>query len=348
MSMTKRNNGWFIHLAIWTVVLMTPFFSPQPGRPLHGGLDYSRFIPVVLSFVVVFYVNYLYLIKKYLSARRTGLFILLNIGLIAVVSVLVPLFFRVFFVPAGGPPPPRQLLDRVSFIARNTVIYAAIVGIAVAVRMTSEWYRNEARRKEIEKAGAEAELANLKSQVNPHFLFNTLNNIYSLIQIDPAQAQEAVHDLSGMLRYVLYESRTATVPLSKECGFINEYVKLMSARLSSGVSLEVSLPDATSSTQVAPLLFIPLVENAFKHGVSGTEPSFIRITISEKPGAVECLVENSCFPKDDTDRSGSGIGIANLKRRLEMLYPGRHSFEYGRVQSTYRSLLRLRTGEAED
>ena len=343
MGMTKRNNGWFIHLAIWAVVLMTPFFSPQPGRPLHGGLDYSRFIPVILSFVTVFYVNYLILVKKYLSAHRTGLFIVLNIALIVAVSILVPLFFRFFVAPAGGPPPPRQFLDKVSFIARNTVIYAAIVGIAVAVRMTTEWYRNESKRKEIEKAGAEAELANLKNQVNPHFLFNTLNNIYSLIQIDPAQAQEAVHDLSGLLRYVLYESRNRTVPLSKECTFIKEYIKLMSTRLSSGVSLEVSIPDCPSSTQVAPLLFIPLVENAFKHGVSGTEPSFIRISLAESPGCVEFLVENSCFPKDDTDRSGSGIGIANLKRRLEMIYPGKHSYEYGRVQSTYRSLLRIRT-----
>lgn len=223
------------------------------------------------------------------------------------------------------------------------MIYMAIVGIAVAVKMTTEWYNNEAQRKEIEKNQAEAELANLKNQVNPHFLFNTLNNIYSLIQIDPAQAQEAVHDLSGMLRYVLYESQKDTVPLAKECEFLNEYVKLMGARLTSGVKLEVSLPSSLSNRQIAPLLFIPLVENAFKHGISDTDESFIRIELKEDGEYVTCLVENSCFPKDDTDRSGSGIGITNLKRRLDLLYPGAYSFEYGRVQSVYRSLLRIRT-----
>ena len=184
----------------------------------------------------------------------------------------------------------------------------------------------------------------LRSQIDPHFLFNTLNNIYSLIQIDPAQAQEAVHDLSGMLRYVLYESQKDTVPLAKECEFLNEYVKLMGARLTSGVKLEVSLPSSLSNRQIAPLLFIPLVENAFKHGISDTDESFIRIELKEDGEYVTCLVENSCFPKDDTDRSGSGIGITNLKRRLDLLYPGAYSFEYGRVQSVYRSLLRIRTG----
>lgn len=228
---------------------------------------------------------------------------------------------------------------------RNTVIYAAIVGIAVAVRMTTEWYANEARRKEIEKNQAEAELANLRSQVNPHFLFNTLNNIYSLIQIDPAEAQEAVHNLSGMLRYVLYESQKDTVPLSKECRFLKDYIGLMSARLTSGVKLEVSLPENPSDKPVAPLLFIPLIENAFKHGIGDTAESFIRINLGEDNEHVTCQVENSCFPKDDTDRSGSGIGIPNLRRRLDLLYPGAYSFEYGRVQTVYRSQLRINTGK---
>ena len=118
----------------------------------------------------------------------------------------------------------------------------------------------------------------------------------------------------------------------------------MGARLTSGVKLEVSLPSSLSNRQIAPLLFIPLVENAFKHGISDTEESFIRIELKEESEYVTCLVENSCFPKDDTDRSGSGIGISNLKRRLDLLYPGAYSFEYGRVQSVYRSLLRIRTG----
>lgn len=234
----RKNSGWLIHIAIWAVILAMPFFSPQPGRALHGGLDYSRFLPVTISFVIVFYTNYLFLIKHFLSNKRFGAFLFWNMLLITKVSIGVHLFFRYLISPDIAPPH-HSTLDTISFTFRNTVIYMAIVGIAVAVKMTTEWYNNEAQRKEIEKNQAEAELANLKNQVNPHFLFNTLNNIYSLIQIDPAQAQEAVHDLSGMLRYVLYESQKDTVPLAKECEFLNEYVKLMGARLTSGVKLEV-------------------------------------------------------------------------------------------------------------
>lgn len=347
--MDKQNNkGKYIHLAVWVVILAMPFFSIQPGRPLHGGVDYIMFVPAIISFIAVFYVNYLLLVKKYLLAHRTGLFIAWNVVLIAAAIIFVRLFFVLFIAPEPAPyRPPRPLADRISFVLYNTMVYAFIAGIAVALRMTAEWYRNESERKEIEKAGAEAELANLKNQINPHFLFNTLNNIYSLIQIDPVKAQEAVHDLSGMLRYVLYDSQTPTVPLSRECGFIRDYLKLMSARLTDDVSLSVSLPETPSNTQIAPLLFIPLVENAFKHGISDTEPSFIRISLSEQDGSIIFQVENSCFPKDGSDRSGSGIGLTNLVRRLDMLYPGRYSFEHGRVQSTYRSLLRIRTSSGQ-
>ena len=131
--------------------------------------------------------------------------------------------------------------------------------------MTERWYRDERKRQEIEKANAEAELSALKSQVNPHFLFNTLNNIYSLIQIDQDKAQEAVHDLSGLMRHVLYESDRPMVSLKSEVGFIKDYVKLMSMRCPSDVKLDVSLPEDGSELEIAPMLFLPLVENAFKH-----------------------------------------------------------------------------------
>ena len=353
--MSKEGNGrnyvWLLHIAIWVVLFGMPFFSPRPGHPLHGGVNYSRFIPVLVSFFVVFYVNYFILIGKYLYTRKFGRFIIWNVALVAVVSILVHLIFR-YAYPAPSealrPRHPRTTLDNLSFLTRNTMIYLAIVCVAIAVKMTGRWYEDESKRKEMEKSQAEAELAALKSQINPHFLFNTLNNIYSLIQIDQDKAQEAVHDLSGMLRYVLYESECPEVSLSKEASFIRDYIKLMSMRLTSNVALEVSLPETLSDRHVAPMLFIPLVENAFKHGVSDTEPSFIRISLSEDGDYLSFLVENSDFPKDDSDRSGSGIGIKNLCRRLDMLYPGKYSFEYGKVQNIYRSLLRIDTETSDN
>ena len=344
----KKNFIWLLHIAIWVVLFGMPFFSPRPGHPLSGGVNYARFIPTLVSFIIVFYVNYLFLIKKYLYNRRFGMFILWNVILVAVVSVLVHITFKyVYPMPARMPRPirPRTALDTISFISRNTIIYFAIICAATAVKMTEKWYEDENRRKELEKATAEAELATLKNQINPHFLFNTLNNIYSLIGIDPGKAQDAVHDLSGMLRYVLYESEKPTVPLSSESAFLKDYIKLMSMRCSPDVKMDVSLPVENSDRQIAPMLFIPLVENAFKHGISDSGTSSIKVDLHEEGEYVVCLVENSDFPKDDSDRSGSGIGIKNLCRRLDMLYPGKYSFEYGKVQSLYRCLLKINTGD---
>ena len=376
-----RNYTWLLHIAIWVVLFGMPFFSPRPGHPLHGGVDYSRFAVPLVSFFIVFYVNYFFLIKKYLYEKRLTGFILWNILLVALAGLAVHLFFRNGFLPVqdsfrpdfegggpggpGGPasgtgspdfgprrPGPRSIgrlgprpwLDSMGFISRNVIIYLGVIGLAVAVRMTERWYRDEKKRDEMEKAATEAELVALKSQVNPHFLFNTLNNIYSLIQIDQDKAQEAVHDLSGMLRYVLYESEKPSVPLSKETGFLKDYIKLMSMRCSSNVSLDVSLPETDSDKHVAPLLFIPLVENAFKHGISTSEPSSIKIELKEEGEYVSFLVENTSFPKNDSDRSGSGIGVKNLQRRLDMLYPGQHTFEYGEAFGLYRSFLKIKTG----
>ena len=385
-----RNYTWLLHIAIWVVLFGMPFFSPRPGHPLHGGVDYSRFAVPLVSFFLVFYVNYFFLIKTYLYEKRLTGFILWNILLVALAGLAVHLFFRNGFLPVqdsfrpdfegggpggpGGPASgtgtpdfgpggpggpegrpkrtgfrpgrlgPRPWLDSMGFISRNVIIYLGVIGLAVAVRMTERWYRDEKKRDEMEKAATEAELVALKSQVNPHFLFNTLNNIYSLIQIDQDKAQEAVHDLSGMLRYVLYDSEKPSVPLSKETGFLKDYIKLMSMRCSSNVTLDVSLPETGSDKQVAPLLFIPLVENAFKHGISTSEPSSIKITLKEEGEYVSFLVENTSFPKNDSDRSGSGIGVKNLQRRLDMLYPEQHTFEYGETQGFYRSFLKIKTG----
>ena len=340
----SRSYTWLLHIALWAVLFGMPFFSPRPGNPLHGGVNYSRFVPVLVSFFIVFYVNYFLLIKRFLFTRRFWSFILWNIVLIALVSILVHLVFEYLYpAPEMRPPrPPRTLLNHLSLIVRNSVIYLGIICVAVAIRMTGRWYQDENKRKEIEKITAETELANLKSQINPHFLFNTLNNIYSLIGIDQAQAQDAVHDLSGMMRYLLYESEQPDVSLSGESAFLNEYVKLMSLRLPEDrVKLEVSLPK-DSDTRIAPMLFIPLIENAFKHGISDSEDSFVNIDLHEDEEYVTCKVENSFFPKDDHDRSGSGIGINNLSRRLGMLYPDSHSFEYGRDGDMYRSCLKIK------
>ena len=340
--------GWLIHLTVWAVILGMPLFVTNPDRPLMTGKQYIHFLLVPLSFMIVFYTNYCLLIGRELSSFRVGRFILYNLLLVGVVMLGVHLLFRYILPPvATRPPIDRPWQDTVRFFASNAMLYLLVVGVSVAIRMTGGWYRAETARQELEHRRTEAELQNLKSQLNPHFLFNTLNNIYSLIQLDTARAQQAVLDLSRMLRYVLYDSSRPEVPRADEIAFLRDYIELMRIRLPRHVRVYVSLPDTPSQTPVAPLLFISLVENAFKHGVSNDKASHILIDLHEIEGQLICRIENSLFPKSpESDRSGSGIGLPNLVKRLEMIYPGRYTFKYGPVGNIYRALLCLNPRES--
>ena len=339
-SLQSRHTGFWLHLAAWSVVFGLPLFVPGGREPVMNMQEYVRFLVVPLSFMAVFYVNYLLLIDRYLFTRHVGRFLLANALLVAGVMLLVHLFFRFGIPPRPHHPPmERPWQDTMFFFLRNAMLYLLVVGVSVAIRMTGQWYRAENIRKDLERSRSEAELQNLKSQLNPHFLFNTLNNIYSLIQLDPDRAQQTVHDLSRLLRYVLYDSSRPTVPLKAEMDFLGNYIELMRIRLPRHVRLDVSLPENPSHTLVAPLLFISLVENAFKHGVSNDRPSFIDIDIREEEGVLACRIENSFFPKSEADRSGSGIGLANLCRRLEMIYPGQYTIEYGQTGEAFQAVL---------
>lgn len=343
----SKYTGYLIHITAWAVILGMPLFVTSPDRPLMSESEYLRFLLVPFSFMVVFYTNYFLLIERYLFTRHWGRFLMGNTLLISVVIIVLHLLFR-YILPPGAhhPPMDRTWQDGVRFFAGNATLYMLVVGASVAIRMTGGWYRAENARQQLEHSHTEAELQNLKSQLNPHFLFNTLNNIYSLIQIDTDRAQQAVHDLSRLLRYMLYDSCQATVPLNNEIDFLRDYIELMRIRLPRDVRLFVSLPEEPTPTAVAPLLFISLVENAFKHGVSNEKPSYITIDIHETGNQVVCKIKNSYFPKTQADRSGSGIGLQNLTKRLQMIYPGRYTFEHGLTgEKDYQALLCIQLRE---
>ncbi|MDD2416693.1 MAG: histidine kinase [Parabacteroides sp.] len=340
----KRPFQWLIHFAAWGVLFGLPFFFT--GREAQSVTleSYLRFVIIPLSFMMVFYINTLFLIEKYLFTKKAWTFVLANVLVIAGAMLFVHLMMQYLPDPhIEKPRPHREWQDSFMFFLGNAILYLLVAGLSVAIKMTNSWYKVQADKKEIEKERAEAELKNLKSQLNPHFLFNTLNNIYSLIAFSPDRAQGAVHDLSKLLRYVLYENNQHFVPLEKELDFIRNYVELMRIRLPEQVKLETNITSGDSSgALIAPLLFISLIENAFKHGVSYSKPSFIHIFISpDSEGRMVCDITNSCFPKSEQDKSGSGIGLANLHKRLELLYPDKYVLQYGCEGETYRALLRL-------
>ena len=332
-----KGTGHLIHIVGWGILICSPlFFTGRSG--VNSVEDYVRGIIVPLSFMSIFYINYVWLIKRFLFRRQTGRFLCCNVLLILAVMGLVHLCMT-YAIPDQmiGPPHahPRPLRDVIGFYLINVMIYSLVAGLSVAIRMTNGWYKVEANQRELERERAEAELSNLKSQLNPHFLFNTLNNIYSLIAFSPEKAQEAVHDLSRLLRYVLYESNQPLVPIEKDLDFLGNYIELMRIRLPRHVDLQTDIEAATPGVMIAPLLFISLVENAFKHGVSNSQPSFIQITIRQAGDTVSCSIRNSYFPKSAGDKSGSGIGLSNLEKRLSLLYPECYHFTYGKEGENY-------------
>lgn len=347
MGRRNRHRGLTvaIHAIAWGLMFGFPLlFSQGSGRSVDW-VWYAGYCMVPLSFMLVFYVNYFGLIGRLLFRRRVVGFVAVNAVLITVVVLLMHLWFDFYRTTVEGQAPPPDdhgpRLPLAVFMLRDVLLLGLTAALSVAIRVTGNWYDTEAERRQAEQARTQAELQNLKSQLNPHFLFNTLNNIYALIAIGPERAQEAVLQLSGLLRHVLYEKNQDLVPLEKELAFVRSYVELMSLRLPGTVKLRVDIPgeeaDSARGICVAPLLFITLIENAFKHGVSADAPSFVDISLKVMgdKGDVVCRIANSYFPKRDNDRSGSGIGLENLRRRLGLIYPGRYALRTEREGDTF-------------
>lgn len=237
---------------------------------------------------------------------------------------------------AGGwrPPHPPKPMDGMILplfkLLRNVLPFVLSAALATLLRLAMKWQVAEQARREMEIQKTEAELNNLRNQINPHFLLNTLNNIYALISFDKEKAQKAVLSLSALLRQMLYGTKNNSVSLKDETDFIRNYVDLMRIRLSKDVKVvfNTNIPD-NKDIRIAPLIFISLVENAFKHGVSPTRQSFINISISSDGNQIECEIINSNYPKNATDKSGHGIGLEQVAKRLDLAYAGKYVWERG-------------------
>ena len=206
-----------------------------------------------------------------------------------------------------------------SFLIISLLVSLMAVFIAISIRYVMR--QSEKKQKEVE-----AELAWLKNQINPHFLFNTLNNISSLTQIDADKAQDTVMQLSDLLRYAMYETNKPKVPLEGEVEFMRNYIELMKLRCNEMTTVSETIEIEDGKAEVAPLLFISLIENAFKHGMNSNAPATIDISLTQKDDTLIFNCDNTNNPKPTKDRSGSGIGLENTRRRLNLLYSGRYQW----------------------
>lgn len=331
-----------IHILFCIVILTIPLLV-MLRNGLTGYGHHIGYLVRTSMLIVLFYVNYLFLIDRFLFGKQFLLYVVINIILIGGSILLQNLLFELFAGPLiasrgprPGPPPEMRVLS-------DYVITIFVVGMSVALKATQRWYRDSINLETIKASQLEADLKNLRSQLNPHFLFNTLNNIYSLIAIDTAKAQDSIHRLSGLLRYILYENEQNFVSIEKELEFTQNYIDLMRLRLGANVKVNVVIKNNNRDKQIASLLFMTLIENAFKHGISNGANSFIDIKILvDNDRGVLCTVENSVEEtKDKIESRNQGIGLANLRKRLELLYPGRYELQVEQKEGRFSVLLRI-------
>ena len=202
-----------------------------------------------------------------------------------------------------------------------------IGGVAAAIKLMKYWYVKEQRNMQLQKENVESQLQLLKAQVHPHFLFNTLNNIYSHTQNTAPVAARLVAGLSDMLRYILYESNQPLVTLQKELKMIQDYINLENIRYGNKLDLHIDIPEKSNDLYIAPLLLLPLIENSFKHGTSDMlEQPWISFQVALDENRMQVKLMNGKAGREAEKQSSSGIGIGNVEKRLALLYPGKHTF----------------------
>ncbi len=207
------------------------------------------------------------------------------------------------------------------FVLLTTLL---VVAVSTGIAAVRKWQKDAQIRQELEQEKITSELLFLKAQINPHFFFNTLHSIYALTVANSGSAADALYTLSHMMRYVLYETQAGNTLLSKEISFIKDYVRLMQLRLTDEVQLTQKFPEPPEDFQIAPMLLLPFIENAFKHGVSTLHLSRITISIEQRRQLLIVKVSNTLLKEKGAIFEETGIGLANTRRRLDLLYPEKY------------------------
>ncbi|MFT3749621.1 MAG: sensor histidine kinase [Agriterribacter sp.] len=348
--MNKRAITILIHIICWALFLFLPvIFSPDFGTSPKGFthlLGYPlHFFLTNLLLVPFFYFNAYFLVPKFFFNKKN----LLYFGVIALLlcvflfmsDLLIPV--RPRLIPANNFPPPdfRGVASdrpRPSFAGARMIprilTFCLVWLLGIILQVVERLRITEKRSKENELEKVNAELSYLKLQINPHFLFNTLNNIYSLASIQSEQTPAAVMKLSEIMRYVTQDAQADLVPLEQEIHYVNNYIELQKMRSNDKLELHFEAQGDFTKNKIAPLLLISFVENAFKYGISNHEKSKISILIKAEFNRLNMHVENIVFEREENG-STSSIGMSNTRRRLELLYPGRYSLDFGRKDNFY-------------
>ncbi len=337
---TKTNNktiGVLLHVLFWVLILLATIIPERNNASNTFSIIVETVNVAFYAFIIYF--NLFYLFPKYLKGRSLRIYI---IALILSVLLLTPIKGAVLYLlHYGDTTYRRQIILNLHYTFLSTFFVA---GASTIFKILVEWLKFQREKQKLQKEIMQSELKFLKSQINPHFLFNTLNNIYSLALIKSDKTPDVILKLSEILRYMLYECNEPKVKLSSEVKYIENYLALESLRQNKKVNIEFTKEGEIKDQVISPLLFTPFLENAFKHGVNKVlDNKCVKIYLKVDGDKVFFSVENT---KPDIDveelmKSPGGIGLANVKKRLNILYPGKYKFDIENTKTSYKIELSL-------
>jgi len=325
-----------IHLTFWTILLLALIAIDynQVGWPL---VFYQKFVDVIF-YMAIIYINLLYLIPKYLSATRFWMYVAL---LMLAVIVLTPIKIAIqVLLFADTPSFQNYFIENQSYF----FISMFMVGSSSTIYgILSDWFIHQSERIELQTQTMQSELKFLRSQINPHFLFNTLNNLYALTLKKSDDAPAIVLKLSEMMRYMLYECNEKKVLLSKEVSYMQNYLDLERLRQRASIEITFELDGEVNDQKIAPLLLIPFIENSFKHGLTSRIDGWVRIRLQISQKKLLFDIENSKGPgmPKQVHRKSGGIGLVNVRRRLNLIYPDNYQLKISNEPNSYRVSLDL-------
>ena len=349
MSKEKIYNRFKIagHLIFWLISIsfLTLIFYFYDEKLSFNLVEKS--LITNLFFAAAVYINLYLLIPKFLKQKNYIFYIFWLIILLSATSLLLQFLFIY---------PLRNLLGITdNYTSLNTNLHSAyffttllFVGITSFLKLIKDWLSLQdinLKLVKIEQQKLEAELKTLKSQLNPHFLFNSLNNIYSLSLIKSDKVPELILKLSDLMRHIIYESKENYIPIGKELEFVNNFIELQRIRTSDKTKIDYRINGQIPAAKIAPLLFEPFIDNAFKHGLPGTVNSdFIKIEFNfEKNGWLSFNLENNYEEPYNLKKSNSGIGLQNVKQRLKLLYqPNEYKLNIFKKEHTHLINLELK------
>lgn len=321
MKWADKRNIFLLHFSFWLLFFLFRVF------------DYSSDIPTKMAIkliisqhtfsVVGAYLHYFFLLPLLFQKRKQAVYIL---GIIVLLALCV---FGRFWLESTFISGIFQTnyYDEWTFARAASMVWnlASFIVFISLIKFTVDRFVLEGQKRELENEKLTAELNYLKAQINPHFLFNTLHNLNYLSQIKSDQATEVVLKLSNIMRYMIYDSNKEKVPLAKEISYIHDYLDLEAIRLNKSFNLKFDVSRVDEQLEIVPLILIPFVENAFKHGISDQqENNWINIFLKSDKRSLELKVENSRMEEHIQQEEASGFGLNNLRKRLELSYPKKH------------------------